>query len=69
MLIIANLSNLLEPFILFSSAKIKNILHIEITVWHCIEIPAGLELGQVEILFERIDKKVISEEELRLKKQ
>lgn len=65
--IIANLSHLLEPFLPFSSAKIRNILKIEKTVWRRIEIPADLELGQVEILFERIDKKVIQEEELRLK--
>lgn len=65
--IIANLSHLLEPFLPFSSAKIKNILKIEKAVWQCIEVPAGLELGQVEILFERIDKKVIQEEEAMLR--
>ena len=65
--IIANLSHLLEPFLPFSSAKIRNILKIENAVWQCIEVPAGLELGQVEILFERIDKKVIQEEEVRLR--
>jgi methionyl-tRNA synthetase len=65
--IIANLSLLLDPFLPFSSAKIRNILKIEKLVWQCIEVPANLELGQVEILFERIDKKVIQEEETRLK--
>jgi methionyl-tRNA synthetase len=67
--IIANLSHLLDPFLPFSSAKIRSILKIEKAVWQCIEVPAGLGLGQVEILFERIDKKVIQEEEARLKKQ
>jgi len=65
--IIANLSLLLEPFLPFSSAKIKNMLKIEKANWQHIEVPAGLELGKVEILFERIDKKVIQEEEARLK--
>jgi methionyl-tRNA synthetase len=64
--IIANFSNLLEPFLPFSSAKIRSMLKIEKAAWQCIEVPAGLELGQVEILFERIDKKAIQEEELRL---
>lgn len=64
--IIASLSVLLEPFLLFSSAKIRNILKIEKAVWQFMEISSGLELGQVEILFERIDKKAVQEEEERL---
>ncbi len=66
--IIANLSLLLDPFLPFSSAKIRNFLKIEKTVWQYIEIPSDLELGQVEILFERIDKKIIQEEEARLRR-
>ena len=65
--IIANLSNLLEPFLPFSSAKVRNLLEIEKATWQCIEVPSSLELGKVEILFERIDKKVIQEEEARLR--
>lgn len=65
--IIANLSILLEPFLPFSSAKVRNILKFEKIAWQYIEVPAGLELGPVEILFERIDKKVIQEEESKLK--
>jgi methionyl-tRNA synthetase len=67
--IIANLSLLLDPFLPFSSAKIRDILKIGNAVWKYIEIPAGFELGQVEILFERIDKKVIQEETIRLTNQ
>jgi len=55
--IIANLSLLLEPFLPFSSARIRKILKIENTSWRYIEIPAGTELNPAEILFERIDKK------------
>jgi len=67
--IIANLSMLLNPFLTFSSEKVRNILSMEFAAWKFIEIPAGLELGAVDILFERIDKKVIQEEEARLKSQ
>lgn len=60
--IIANLSVLLDPFLPFSSAKVRSMLKIENTSWHLIEIPAGVKLYDVEILFERLDKKVIQEE-------
>ena len=65
--IIANLSLLLDPFLPFSSAKVRAILKVEKTSWKYVQVPAELELGSVEILFERIDKKVIQEEEVRLK--
>lgn len=67
--IIANLSLLLDPFLPFSSARVRNILNIGSAGWKYIEIPDGLELGKVEILFERIDKKVISEEEGKLREK
>lgn len=67
--IIANLSLLLEPFLPFSSRKVRDILRIGKVIWNYIEIPAGLELGPVSILFGRIDKKVIQEEETRLLNQ
>lgn len=67
--IITNLSLLLEPFLPFSSEKVRNILKIEKPVWRHVKIPAGFELGPVEILFERIDKKAIQEETVRLKNQ
>ena len=64
--IIANLAVLLEPFLPFSSEKVKSMLSIDSTGWHPISIPSGLKLGPVDILFERIDKKVINEELERL---
>jgi len=33
-------------------------LKIEETVWQYVKVPEGQEIGQVEILFERIDKKL-----------
>jgi methionyl-tRNA synthetase len=64
--IIANLSILLEPFVPFSSDKVKNILDIGKTAWQPIKIDSGVKLAPVGILFERIDKKVIDEEMARL---
>jgi len=66
--IIANLSVLLEPFLPFSSEKIKNMLSMDCAGWHPVGIPAGLKLGRVDILFDRIDKKAIDEELERLRK-
>lgn len=64
--IIANLSLLLNPFLPFSSEKVRNIFKIENATWGYIEIPHGFRLEPLEILFERIDKKAITEEEERL---
>lgn len=67
--IIANLSQLLEPFTPFSSQKVRDILKLQKAAWQFIEINAGLELGPVEVLFERIAKKAIQEEESKLNAQ
>ncbi|NLD48559.1 MAG: methionine--tRNA ligase, partial [Clostridiaceae bacterium] len=60
--IIANLSILLEPFLPFSSSKIRSMLHIESTGWKYTEVPFDQIIEDVNILFERIDKKRIQEE-------
>lgn len=65
--IIANLSNLLEPFLPFSSGKVRGFLSIGEPSWRVVDATAGLELKPVEILFERIDKKAVQQEEERLK--
>lgn len=64
--IIANLSNLLEPFMPFACEKIRGFLGINNPVWMPIEIKEG-KINKLEILFERIDKNVIEEELVRLK--
>ncbi|WP_454052745.1 methionine--tRNA ligase [Clostridium sp. Marseille-Q7071] len=66
--VIGNLSNLLEPFIPFSSKEIRNWLFIKNVNWHYIEVKEGIELGEVRILFERIDKSKIEEEVKKLGK-
>lgn len=60
--IIANLSNLLSPFIPFSSEKIRTILKLKDNQWRYVEIFNGSSINEAQILFERIDKKKIEEE-------
>lgn len=62
---IANLSILLEPFLPFSSSKIINWLSIDY-IWSPRSVPAGFIIPEPEILFERLDKKVIEEELAKL---
>jgi methionyl-tRNA synthetase len=60
--IIANLSNLLTPFIPFSCDKIRGFLNIENASWEYIESDTTVPIKQLEVLFERIDKSKIEEE-------
>ncbi len=62
--IIANLAVLLEPFLSFSSKKVRSWLAID-NRWNVKEVPAGREIPETEILFQRIDKKTIQEEKER----
>ncbi len=66
--IIANLSNLLYPFIPFASEKIKRFLKLNESSWREVYVPQGRELDKIEILFKRIDKKVIEQEIERLER-
>jgi len=63
--IIANLAVLLAPFLPFSSDKVCNWLNLT-TDWNLKSVPAGYQLPEIEILFQRIDKKVIEEETEKL---
>lgn len=63
--IIANLSNLLTPFLPFSTLEIRQFLKIETPSWEIITIN-NHELNSSKVLFERIDKKQIEEEQQRL---
>ena len=67
--IIANLSNLLEPCIPFSCQKIRGFLSMTEPSWEFVTIPAGREIRDLELLFERIDVARISEETERLRKE
>ena len=59
--IIANLGQLLQPFLPFSAGKIRDMLNMETVVWHeQVELP--LVIGEVMPLFERLDVGLIEEE-------
>ncbi len=64
--VIGNLSNLLTPFLPESSEKIKTWLGIHENQWDLIELEKGREIGEVSILFQRLDKSLIEEEKKRL---
>lgn len=64
---IANLRNLLQPFLPFSTAKITEILNLEAADWNYLKLKAGREINESEILFARIDKKQIEIEREKLK--
>ena len=64
--IIANLAVLLAPFLPFSSEKVCGWLGLT-NHWRKQSVPAGYRLPEVEILFQRIDRKVIEAETERLK--
>jgi len=59
--LIANLAVLLEPFLPFSSSKIKGWLAVE-NGWKMQHVSTGFIIPEPEILFERMDKKIINEE-------
>lgn len=63
--IIANLAVILYPFLPFSSEKVCKWLQLD-NVWELQSVPAGYRLPEIEILFNRIDKKVIEEETEKL---
>lgn len=64
--IIANLAVLLAPFLPFSSAKVCGWLNID-SKWEKHSVPVGYLLPEIEVLFQRIDKKVIETETEKIK--
>ena len=52
--IIANLSNLYQPFMPDSSIKIKEYLKMDDLKWKKVDVKSGIKIGAVEALFERI---------------
>jgi methionyl-tRNA synthetase len=63
---IVNIANLLSPFLPESSEKIKKWLSINENIWKVIEPKCGTSIEEINILFERLDKKVIEEEKNNL---
>lgn len=65
---IANLANLLEPFIPNSSKKVRGFLGIDEPTWSYVEKKSG-RIQDLSVLFEKIDKKNIEEEVRRIKEE
>lgn len=59
---IINIANLLNPFLPESSHKIKEWLSVDCNEWRAIELKEWSKIGEFEILFQRLDKKIIQEE-------
>jgi len=54
----ANLSTLMEPFMPFSSEKLRKFMQLEPVAWESMGtdvVPAGHELGEVGLLFDKIE--------------
>ncbi|WP_152396080.1 methionine--tRNA ligase [Paenibacillus guangzhouensis] len=68
--IIANLANLLQPFIPFACDQIRTFLSLAASpVWHWIEVPVNQSVQHLALLFERIDVQRIEEEARILNQQ
>lgn len=64
--LIVNLAVLLEPFLPFSSEKVRSWFLTD-NSWKRKEVPAGFAVPETRILFRRIDKERIGEEEEKLR--
>lgn len=65
---ILNFSNLFEPFMPFSSEKIRGFLDIKEATWSYVEKNQG-KINHIDVLFEKIERKNILEEMTRLKER
>lgn len=59
--LIANIANLMEPFMPGSSAKIREWLQIDRAVWHFVEVKPNISLEPVTVLFTRFDEPTIKQ--------
>lgn len=66
--VIANLTNLLEPFMPMTCEKVRRSLGIEEGIWSYIELK-DTKIKEISILFKKIDKKRALEEVARLKEK
>jgi methionyl-tRNA synthetase len=64
--IIANLAGLMFPFLPLSSDKLRSWLNLSAN-WALQSVPAGYQLPEISILFERLDQSVVEKELERLK--
>jgi methionyl-tRNA synthetase len=69
--IVANLAVLSEPFLPFTSAKLKKMLNLKDFTWEeagfATLLPVGTQLGDVQLLFDRIEDTDIQKQMEKLK--
>ncbi len=68
---VSALATLLQPFLPFSSQKLAKMLEIKILSWNDADkeyLKQGAKLGEIEMLFKKIEDKQIEKMEQRLKK-
>ena len=66
--IIANLANLLDPFMPYSSEKIRIFLNVKEGAWSYTEKKKG-KIADTQVLFNKIDKKNVFDEVRKIKKE
>lgn len=66
--LIANIAQILTPFLPFSSKKVGEMLNVNESEWRAFVVTSK-QLSKVEPLFERIDQAIIEQELERLNKQ
>ncbi len=68
--LVANLAVAFEPFLPFSSEKLRGMLHVEEAEWDRLGavdlLPAGHQLGKPELLFEKIEDSVVESQVQKL---
>lgn len=57
--LIANISNIMEPFMPAAAAKTRSIFGLEKATWNFVEAKAGIKLDNVETLFTKFDEKAV----------
>ena len=57
--LIANISNIMEPFMPAAATKTRSIFGLEKATWNFVEAKAGIKLDNVETLFTKFDEKVV----------
>ena len=60
--LIVNISNIMEPFMPESSAKVRKIFSISKPTWQITYIKSGMNLENIEVLFTRFDEKDVIKE-------
>ena len=57
--LIANISNIMEPFMPAAAAKTRSIFGFEKATWNFVDAKAGIKLDNIETLFTKFDEKVV----------